>query len=69
MGTYLVTIDLPVMIRVTAPDEETAEEAGDKIFADVYEQIEREVISKLPTSDVWLGQRYDDTDVNEEDEI
>lgn len=62
---YIVTVDVPVMVRVIAEDEQVAEERGDAAVASAYSLMEAS-LNSLP--DIWLGNRYDSTDVGIEDE-
>lgn len=58
MPRYIVTIDAPVRMRIDADDEDAAEAKGDALFASIYTDIE-----KILPEEAWLGERYDDTDV------
>jgi hypothetical protein len=56
---YIVTIDIPVMMRFEAPDEDTAGDLADTKFAQIYEVLE----SVVTNENTWFGDRYDNTEV------
>jgi hypothetical protein len=61
---YTVTVDVPVLVTVEARSEKEAEKLGDAVVARAYERMEASLVGSPDT--VWLGARYDDTQVDEE---
>mgnify|MGYP000499903458 CR=1 FL=1 len=65
---YLVTVEVPVVHEVEAPDEDYARDlvdGGFSLYWDAMQEAVRKVSSTM-LGDKWpasLGSRYDDTDV------
>lgn len=67
MKRYFVTVDVPFIVVVDAPDAEAAEKAGDELVAKAYD-IADAAMNKAKQP-VTLGNRYDDTNVEEATDI